>query len=72
LELLNPTSVFKNIMIDFDHIECTSSCIQALCQFKEISNYRRNDIDKSIKNGVNFMKKIQLDDGGWYGFLFFF
>jgi lanosterol synthase len=66
LEYINPASVFKNIMIDYDHIECSSSCVQALVLFRE--QFKSTPaIDEAIKRGITFIKSIQTPDGGWYG-----
>lgn len=68
LELLNPASVFKDIMIDYDHVECSSSSIQALAMFREqFPKYRTNEVNYSIQRGIDFIKKIQKPDGSWYG-----
>ena len=83
-EQLNPAQVFKNIMIDYSHIECTSACIQSLMYFLKLTdgddddatvdtpdmfkNYRRKEILQSIKNGIKFIKKKQFEDGRYIGF----
>jgi squalene cyclase len=49
-------------------VECTSSLIQALILFKGVHpGYRREEIDRIIKNGVLFIEKKQKNDGSWYG-----
>ena len=46
LELLNPSEVFENIMIDYPYVECTSASITALLQFqKEFPNHRKEEIE---------------------------
>ncbi|HOT45578.1 MAG TPA: terpene cyclase/mutase family protein [Spirochaetota bacterium] len=68
LELLNPSSVFGDIMIDYSYVECSSSCIQALARIK--SNYSgelRRKIDRAISRGALFLKKIQRQDGSFEG-----
>ncbi|CAF0846619.1 unnamed protein product [Adineta steineri] len=70
LEWLNPAEVFQGIMVDYSYTECTSACIQALWKFRSqtiYSNYRRKEIDISIKRGIEFIKKQQKIDGSWYG-----
>jgi squalene cyclase len=48
-------------------VECTSSLIQALILFKGVHpGYRREEIDRIIKNGVLFIEKKQKNDGSWY------
>ncbi len=68
LELLNPSSVFGDIMIDYSYVECSSSCIQALARVK--SNYSgelRKEIDRAISRGARFLKKKQREDGSFEG-----
>lgn len=68
-EYMNGSQIFMNIMIDYSHIECTSSCIQALCLFiKYYPNYRKNEINKAIRNGIKYLKLKQYDDGRFVGF----
>ncbi|XP_031504137.1 cycloartenol Synthase-like isoform X2 [Nymphaea colorata] len=68
LELINPSEMFGGIMIDHPSTECTSSAIQALADFrKAYPQYRKEDIETSISKAVNFIKKMQLPDGSWYG-----
>jgi len=69
LELINPAEVFDRIMIDYDHTECSASCIRALVIFKKYypANSRINAIDTAIKRGVALIKKVQRPDGSWYG-----
>ena len=49
-EWLNPSQVFKNIMIDYSHIECTSACIQSLIYFLKYNNKNNNNDDNNNKN----------------------
>eukprot|EP01038_Epipyxis_sp_PR26KG_P008554 gene8554-11560_t len=67
-ELLNPSEVFGDIMIDYSYVECSSACITALIAFRHsFPNYKTNETIKSIKSGVKFLKSIQRNDGSWYG-----
>lgn len=68
LELLNPSSVFGDIMIDYSYVECSSSCIQALARVKQ--HYRgamRRQIEKAIARGARFLKEKQREDGSFEG-----
>jgi squalene/oxidosqualene cyclase-like protein len=68
LEWLNPSEVYGEIMIDYSYVECTSASVQALCSFrKQYPMHRTKEVNESIKRGVEFIKKIQRPDGGWYG-----
>jgi squalene/oxidosqualene cyclase-like protein len=68
LELLNPSEIFGNIMIDYSYTECSSACVQALAEFrKHFPQHKRIDIDKAIRRGIEFILSQQREDGSWYG-----
>lgn len=68
-EYMNGSQIFMNIMVDYSHIECTSSCIQALVLFnKYYPNYRKDEIFKSIRYGLKYLKMKQEKDGKFIGF----
>ncbi|OHD69840.1 MAG: hypothetical protein A2W19_09365 [Spirochaetes bacterium RBG_16_49_21] len=68
LELLNPSSVFGGIMVDYSYVECSSSCIQALAAAKaEFSGALRKKIDRALKRGARFIKSMQRPDGSFEG-----
>ena len=68
LELLNPSEIFGNIMIDYSYTECTSACVQALAEFKKhFPDYRVIEMENAIENGSRFILKEQKEDGSWYG-----
>jgi squalene/oxidosqualene cyclase-like protein len=68
LELLNPSEVFGNIMIDYSYTECTSACVQGLAEFKKhFPDYQSNEIDRSIQQGIRYILSQQRPDGSWYG-----
>eukprot|EP00607_Mallomonas_marina_P010769 CAMPEP_0182422772 /NCGR_PEP_ID=MMETSP1167-20130531/8545_1 /TAXON_ID=2988 /ORGANISM="Mallomonas Sp, Strain CCMP3275" /LENGTH=689 /DNA_ID=CAMNT_0024601113 /DNA_START=357 /DNA_END=2426 /DNA_ORIENTATION=+ len=67
-ELLNPSEVFGDIMIDYSYVECSSACVQALVGYQQSgSEYRADEITYAIAQGINFIKSIQREDGSWYG-----
>jgi len=69
-EVMNPSQVFMNIMIDYSHIECTSSCIQALCMFTQFDarKYRAHEIREAVRAGVQYLKRKQGSEGEFLGF----
>eukprot|EP00190_Bangiopsis_sp_CCMP1999_P005493 CAMPEP_0198733352 /NCGR_PEP_ID=MMETSP1475-20131203/45031_1 /TAXON_ID= ORGANISM="Unidentified sp., Strain CCMP1999" /NCGR_SAMPLE_ID=MMETSP1475 /ASSEMBLY_ACC=CAM_ASM_001111 /LENGTH=733 /DNA_ID=CAMNT_0044496637 /DNA_START=86 /DNA_END=2286 /DNA_ORIENTATION=+ len=68
LELLNPSEVFSDIMVDYDYVECTSSSVQALSAFrKKFPDHRRQEVDRAIKRGADRIIELQRPDGSWYG-----
>jgi squalene/oxidosqualene cyclase-like protein len=67
-ELLNPSEVFGDIMIDYSYVECSSACITALKSFsKLVPDYRSKEVLNAIQAGRKFLKSIQRNDGSWYG-----
>ncbi|KAG5569822.1 hypothetical protein H5410_059588 [Solanum commersonii] len=68
LEFLNPTEFFEDIVIEHEHVECTSSAIQALVRFKKLyPGHRTKEVDNFINNGVKYIKDVQKPDSSWYG-----
>eukprot|EP00180_Rhodochaete_pulchella_P001886 Plantae.Rhodophyta-Rhodochaete_pulchella.ctg2831.p1 GENE.Plantae.Rhodophyta-Rhodochaete_pulchella.ctg2831~~Plantae.Rhodophyta-Rhodochaete_pulchella.ctg2831.p1 ORF type:complete len:565 (-),score=72.10 Plantae.Rhodophyta-Rhodochaete_pulchella.ctg2831:714-2375(-) len=68
LELLNPSEVFHSIMIDYTWIECTSACITALTCFQRVyPDHRAPEIDLVLRKGLECLKRLQREDGSWYG-----
>ncbi|HOO73310.1 MAG TPA: terpene cyclase/mutase family protein [Spirochaetota bacterium] len=68
LEKLNPSSVFADIMVDYSHVECTSSCLKLLSLVR--NNYRgpkRKKIEKAMTRGARFLLAQQRPDGGFKG-----
>ena len=67
-EMLNPSEVFGDIMIDYSYVECSSACITALTQFSEqFPLHRSSEIQNAISSGRVFLESIQRFDGSWYG-----
>ncbi|GLT28253.1 hypothetical protein SLA2020_031990 [Shorea laevis] len=68
LEMLNPTEIFEDIVIEHEYVECTSSAIQALILFKKFyPEHRKEEIEKFIANAVHYLENVQMRDGSWYG-----
>jgi squalene/oxidosqualene cyclase-like protein len=70
LELLNPSQVFGDIMVDYSYVECTSACLQALARAKkrfpdDPSLTRR--ISHAIARGAAFLRGAQHADGSFEG-----
>jgi squalene cyclase len=67
-EMLNPSEVFGDIMIDYSYVECTSACVTALKSFSEqYPEYKTSQVLNAIQAGATFVKSIQRNDGSWYG-----
>jgi squalene/oxidosqualene cyclase-like protein len=68
LELMNPSSVFGKIMIDYSYVECTSACIQALVKARlKFSDIFNKKLEQAVNRGIEFIKKEQRQDGSWEG-----
>ncbi|XP_076460564.1 lanosterol synthase-like isoform X2 [Babylonia areolata] len=68
LELLNPSEVFGDIMIDYTYVECTSACMQALHTFTQhYPDYRCEEIHRALDNGLKYVRTKQRPDGSWEG-----
>ncbi|CAO1617940.1 unnamed protein product [Parajaminaea phylloscopi] len=67
LEWINPAEVFGGIMIEYSYPECTTSVIGALCKFRAVSEYRREDIDVCVRRAVKYILAAQRPDGSWFG-----
>jgi 2,3-oxidosqualene cyclase len=71
LELLNPSDVFGDIMVDYSYVECTSACVQALTAYlaatPALSPQRVRVIRGAVGRGREFILRAQREDGGWEG-----
>ncbi|XP_066226065.1 lanosterol synthase isoform X1 [Saccopteryx leptura] len=68
LELLNPSEVFGDIMIDYLYVECTSAVMQALKHFhKQFPQHRPGEIRETLEQGLRFCRRTQKADGSWEG-----
>ncbi|OBA26575.1 terpene synthase [Hanseniaspora valbyensis NRRL Y-1626] len=67
LEALNPAEVFGNIMVEYPYVECTDSSVLGLAYFRDHHDYKKDLINKRIDLALNYIKKVQKEDGSWYG-----
>uniref|UniRef100_A0A3P8S102 Terpene cyclase/mutase family member n=1 Tax=Amphiprion percula TaxID=161767 RepID=A0A3P8S102_AMPPE len=68
LELLNPSEVFGDIMIDYTYVECTSAVMQALRHFqKAYPDHRPEEIRSVLREGLEYCRRVQRPDGSWEG-----
>jgi squalene/oxidosqualene cyclase-like protein len=69
LELVNPSEMFGNCMVERSYVECTASCVAGLSRFRtRYPNVLRRELDAAISRGVARILKAQLPDGSWEGF----
>ncbi|XP_034042756.1 lanosterol synthase isoform X2 [Thalassophryne amazonica] len=68
LELLNPSEVFGDIMIDYTYVECTSAVMQALRHFQKVHpEHRAEEIRSTLRAGLEYCRRVQRTDGSWEG-----
>lgn len=68
LELLNPSDVFDDIMIDYSYVECTSACVQALVALRErLPLALRLRVDRALRRAERYIRNVQREDGSWEG-----
>lgn len=68
LEALNASDCFRDIMIDYSYVECTSACMQALHAYgQRFEGTYSARIERAIQNGLRFLRAAQRVDGSWEG-----
>lgn len=69
LEHFNPSEIFGDIMIDYSYVECSSSSLTGLGEFrKQYPNHAlRPAVDACIAKGIACIEAMQKEDGSWYG-----
>nr|WGT93812.1 taraxerol synthase [Codonopsis lanceolata] len=69
LQMLNPSEVFADIVIEREHVEVTACIIDALINFKRrYPRYREKEIQVSVARAIRYLEENQGADGSWYGF----
>ncbi|KAK8293995.1 hypothetical protein V6Z12_D06G225400 [Gossypium hirsutum] len=65
-EWLNPIEFLEDLTIEYEHVECTSSSIQALAIFKKLyPGHRKIEIENCIRKAAKFIEDVQYPDGSW-------
>jgi squalene/oxidosqualene cyclase-like protein len=69
LELLNASDCFREIMIDYSYVECTSACVQALQAYRARfgGGAYSSRISEAVARGRRFLERTQRVDGSWEG-----
>lgn len=66
IEHMNGTELFDKVMIEYDYVECASSCITALALYHSHNpTYRAQDVTHAIEKGNQFILSRQRRDGSW-------
>lgn len=68
VELINPAEVYRDIMVDYSYVECTSACVQALAKFRHAFPFHRTDeVNTAVARGADYIRGQQKPDGSWIG-----
>ncbi|CAI0420766.1 unnamed protein product [Linum tenue] len=68
LEWFNPVEFLKDLVIEYEYVECTSSSIHALVMLRKLHpTHRVKEIEEFIFKAVKFIEDVQQPDGSWYG-----
>ncbi|HET7543061.1 MAG TPA: terpene cyclase/mutase family protein [Polyangiaceae bacterium] len=68
LEALNASDCFREIMIDYSYVECTSACMQALAAYRrQFGHAYAEPIESALARGRRFLESVQRVDGSFEG-----
>lgn len=68
LEQLNPSDCFRDIMIDYSYVECTSASLQALAAFaKEYPSLETERVAQAMVRATDYLLNQQRPDGSFEG-----
>jgi len=66
LEWMNPAEMFGRCMTERSYVECTASCLMALCEVrKRYPDLMRARLRGAVERGSRFLTGAQNDDGTW-------
>ncbi|XP_060196035.1 dammarenediol II synthase-like isoform X2 [Lycium barbarum] len=69
LQVLNPSELFADIVVEQEHQENTAAIIRAFLAFKRLyPRYREEEIEVSVAKAIKFLEQRQKPDGSWYGY----
>nr|GMD09735.1 dammarenediol II synthase-like [Ipomoea batatas] len=69
LEMLNPSELFADIVVEGEQVETTGTIVSGLAVFKlHYPDYRANEIAMSIAKAAEYIENQQQPDGSWYGY----
>jgi len=68
LEMLDSAEFVAKGLVSYDFVECTGPAVTALFWFtKFYPNHRSEEIKYAKNRGLEFIRKSQNKDGGWWG-----
>lgn len=60
VQVLNPSETFGGIIVDYNHVECSSACITGLTAFsRRFPEHRAGEIAKALKRGIAYIKRCE-------------
>nr|KAJ0228288.1 hypothetical protein LSAT_V11C100030420 [Lactuca sativa] len=63
LQLLNPSELFVDIVVEKEHLEPSACIIAALVEFHRVHpSHRKEEIEVSISNGIHYLEETQCLD----------
>lgn len=66
LEWMNPAEMFGRCMTERSYVECTASCLMALCELrKRYPDLLRTRLRDAIRGASGFLTDTQSEDGSW-------
>ncbi|GMP71851.1 hypothetical protein CsSME_00030105 [Camellia sinensis var. sinensis] len=69
MQMLNPSELFADIMVETEHVECTASIIHALLTFKRLHpTHREKEIEISVAKAIGLLERRQWPNDSWYGY----
>jgi cycloartenol synthase len=58
LQVINPSETFGEIVVDYNHVECSSACITALTAFTQAQpQHRAAEIAAALRKGIKYLKR---------------
>ena len=67
-QIVNPSETFGEIMVDYNHVECSSACITALAAFAATHpQHRSGEIAGALRRGIRYLKRWAGGGGGGWG-----
>nr|GMD09714.1 dammarenediol II synthase-like [Ipomoea batatas] len=69
MEMLNPSELFADIVVQGEHVETTGTIVSGLAAFKlHYPDYRSKEVAMSIAKAAEYLENEQQADGSWYGY----
>ena len=58
LQIINPSETFGEILVGYNHVECTAACMTALTAFKRrFPGHREAEVARALRKGLKYLKR---------------